>query len=593
MRVAIALITAIFSLFQGSPPADADEILTQLSKIQIDKKQIHNIRDITIRRDALTIALNRGVIAFFEPIQGRVTGAVFIGSGEIVAIPPDATEKQQIYKFTGTPILNEAFQTAVLRFTDNTFEEITQEISQHAQEDVSAEDIAQFDSVGTSLASRATVLNFRLLSDFLEPANKRTFFLGELNGDRRGWFDVVFDTRATEEVSIFQVHDIGGTTVADIWASFNQRSEARNPEAVAHEHKSPVDILSYEIEGAVGADNKIDAKTTMHLKARTDGARVLNFDIAPTLRIASIQRDTDNVPYYQYPNAKSFFTVLPPLKRDQELTLRFAYAGQANGREAWYPSQYQQTIPSLKSSISLRNDTPVSVFDYSGHKVAPASYHDQWFVEGLTHYLAAMSSETNDPGRTQLRKVLNDARNELKDVENAGPIWLGQRLSSTITPRGYRALESKGIWIIHMIRTMLRQDGPDPDAKFLALLQEFAQAYDGKAASTWDFRHVAEKYANKNLDWFFDQWVFSTGMPSYSMEYKIEGSGNELTVEGMISQTGVPDGFVMPVPIYADGEYLGTVQVGDSEGTFKFRLSKRPERVVIDPEMTILTASVQ
>src|SRR6185295_14399123 len=121
------------------------------------------------------------------------------------------------------------------------------------------------------------------------------------------------------------------------------------------------------------------------------------------------------------------------------------------------------------------------------------------------------------------------------------PIWLGPRLASTITPRGYRAVEAKGTWVVHMIRAMLRQDGANADAKFLALLDEFAQAYNGKAASTWDFRSLAEKYANKDLDWFFDEWVFATGLPTYSLEYKIEGSGNELTVQGMITQAGVPD----------------------------------------------------
>src|SRR5215470_10302355 len=155
MRIALGLFIAIFGLFQSSPsPGDADDILNQLSKIQIDKKQIHSIRDVTIRRDVLTIALDRGVIAFLQPVQGKVTGAVFIGSGEIVAIPPDAIEKQQIHKFSGTPILNEPFESAVFRFTDNTYEEIRKEISQRAQEEVAADDVARFDSWNSSTAGR-------------------------------------------------------------------------------------------------------------------------------------------------------------------------------------------------------------------------------------------------------------------------------------------------------------------------------------------------------------------------------------------------------------------------------------------------------
>src|SRR5438132_2643781 len=108
MRVVIGLLIAMFgAVLQSSTPGGADEILTQLSKIRLDKKQTYHVRDITLRRDVLTITLNRGVIAFLETVRGKVTGAVFIGNGEIVAIPPDPIERQQIYRFTGTAILNE------------------------------------------------------------------------------------------------------------------------------------------------------------------------------------------------------------------------------------------------------------------------------------------------------------------------------------------------------------------------------------------------------------------------------------------------------------------------------------------------------
>src|SRR5438552_956306 len=106
MRVVIGLLMLLFgAVFQSSTPGEADEMLAQLAKIRLDKKQIYNIRDITIRRDVLSFALNRGTIAFVEPVNGKVTGAIFIGSGEIVAIPPNPIERQQISRFTGTPIL--------------------------------------------------------------------------------------------------------------------------------------------------------------------------------------------------------------------------------------------------------------------------------------------------------------------------------------------------------------------------------------------------------------------------------------------------------------------------------------------------------
>jgi hypothetical protein len=248
-----------------------------------------------------------------------------------------------------------------------------------------------------------------------------------------------------------------------------------------------------------------------------------------------------------------------------------------------YPFQAQQTIPSFKSTLPLVNERAPMFVDYMGHRFIPASYHDQWLIEGLTRYLPVMN------GEVELRKLLADTRDELQPVETAGPIWVGQRVVSTLTPSAYRAIVGKGIWVIHMLREILRQGASSRDARFLAMLQELAETYEGKAVSTWDFQRLAEKHAGRKLDWFFEQWVFDTGLPAYSIEYKVDGSGSEFTVEGTLTQTGVPDGFVMPVPIYADDAFLGIVQAGESDGHFRFRHTKKPDRILIDPDMTVLT----
>jgi hypothetical protein len=214
---------------------------------------------------------------------------------------------------------------------------------------------------------------------------------------------------------------------------------------------------------------------------------------------------------------------------------------------------------------------------YLDRKVVPASYHDQWLFEGLVRYLDAMKMAA-------VPKTLQDARDELRLVENAGPIWLGPRLGSSLLPAGYRAVPDKGIWVIHMLRTLL-------DKKFEAMLSDFVNTYNGKAASTWDFKHIAEKYADRKLDWFFDEWVFATGVPAYSLESRVEASGNAFVVQGTVRQSGVPDGFTMPVPVYADDQLLGRVQVGEGEGEFKFRVTKKPEKILLDPDHEVLSVA--
>lgn len=53
---------------------------------------------------------------------------------------------------------------------------------------------------------------------------------------------------------------------------------------------------------------------------------------------------------------------------------------------------------------------------------------------------------------------------------------------------------------------------------------------------------------DKRTNWFFDEWVYGTEMPSYRLEYQINGN----TLSGRITQSGVSDKFRMIVPFYAD-----------------------------------------
>ena len=87
---------------------------------------------------------------------------------------------------------------------------------------------------------------------------------------------------------------------------------------------------------------------------------------------------------------------------------------------------------------------------------------------------------------------------------------------------------------------------------------------------------------------FAAKLVFGTGIPKYTLDYTVELEGNAFIVRGTITQAGVPDDFIMPIPVFADDTLLGRVLVGDTEGEFRFKVDKKPERVVIDPRADVL-----
>ena len=156
-----------------------------------------------------------------------------------------------------------------------------------------------------------------------------------------------------------------------------------------------------------------------------------------------------------------------------------------------------------------------------------------------------------------------------------------------MAPAAMAAQRAKSIWVIHMLRQIVLRE--QSEAAFSMLVDELLADFQSRPISTFDLKKLAEKHIGKSLDWFFDDWVFGTGVPSYTLTFKVEPAAGGFAISGDIRQSGVSDTFEMPVPLYADDRLLGTVQVSNSSGEFRFVTRTRPLQVLMDPQKTILT----
>ena len=248
-----------------------------------------------------------------------------------------------------------------------------------------------------------------------------------------------------------------------------------------------------------------------------------------------------------------------------------------------------------------------------GNVVAWSSYRDQWIDEAIANYLAVLFADTKkNPDHTlhvwlaryrkQLVEKSPDATETAGDI---GALTLGTRLNSSKSPTAYEEIiYSKGSWIIHMLREMLRQPGArNPDARFTALLQTLVTKYAYRALSTDDLQHEVEAVmtpgmdleGGRSMEWFFEEWVRGTGIPHYRVEFTAHHTEKGYQIRGKLFQTGVPRSFVANVPLYASGSghnaLLGAVVAAGPETTFHFVAPNLPRKIVIDPQMTLLCTS--
>jgi aminopeptidase N len=252
-------------------------------------------------------------------------------------------------------------------------------------------------------------------------------------------------------------------------------------------------------------------------------------------------------------------------------------------RRMWDPKFGDRTIARLVAS------------QWWGNSLLPASPGDVWISDGLARYSEALYAEQNSGKEAGLKAVDEFAVGSLM-YEDAAPIAQAARL---IPYSGdYRSVVmNKGAMIFHMVRSQMG------DAAFKSLLHDFYGRFDGKSARNEDFETLAQQHAQAgakagqaplNLQPFFAQWLNSTGIPEFTLEYVVYRTPQGFRTVGKIKQP--LDTFQMPIELRIDTEGNPETRIVDvigTESSFTVETFGRPkpQGIKIDPNNLILKGS--
>src|SRR5262245_23709049 len=103
-----------------------ESLLKAYYETGLDTGRGFSVTNLSFKKDAVTLLFKQGSLFLLKPIEGQVTGAVFMGDGQINYTPPNRTERTMIKKYAGAEVLSEPFTEAVLRFTDDSLTGLTQ-----------------------------------------------------------------------------------------------------------------------------------------------------------------------------------------------------------------------------------------------------------------------------------------------------------------------------------------------------------------------------------------------------------------------------------------------------------------------------------
>lgn len=314
------------------------------------------VNNLVLKRDAATFTLKSGEIYFLAPVDGKTTGAVFFGDGEISLTPPVEAEKKMLNFFIESPELREQFSQLVLFFTDETFEEVKKSASVKM-----AANGAQAAKARDAFRDKETALRntfrfnmtTRLLMDSYA-ATRSGFFNAFIEGKRYNKLIYQLDPLGIEEVSPEQVMLLNySDTGSGIWTAFHLADEYKKGTATSAQDRRIFDLKKHEIDATLRGTKLIASdKATMSL--RTPGQRVLPFSLYPALRVKRILSESgEEVSFIQESKDKdgSLAVILPTAPEvGKTFMLNFEYEGEEAVRQAgtgnyilvprstWYPN---------------------------------------------------------------------------------------------------------------------------------------------------------------------------------------------------------------------------------------------------------------
>ncbi len=143
---------------------------------------------------------------------------------------------------------------------------------------------------------------------------------------------------------------------------------------------------------------------------------------------------------------------------------------------------------------------------------------------------------------------------------------------------------NKASWVVHMLRGVLG------DTDFFAGLAQYRANHLYGSATTEDLRDALEAVSGKDLDAFFQQWIYGEYFPIYAISWSAGTGPDEIqvTIDQVQTDTGL---FTMPIRLRIDtdgGPVDVTVDNSLASETYTIPVSGVVNDVVLDPDHWIL-----
>jgi hypothetical protein len=323
--------------------------------------------------DAANFHFQQGTLTVLPPVNGIVTGAIFIGEGHFHLKAVTVPEVRELNRRTGADDVDEDFSEVVFRFTSEGRMKFLPGLGNRTEP--SAEAATVFEHWREKLRKRREIpLGFsqailedetmdNVDADMLAAVYNRShaeFFNAYIRGKKHKDLRFFVRTRvgalpqldSPEEVALINFDPEGMED--GVWYLAHLKPEYLNHTASSQEDRRLFATQKYKIETVIAKNDHLFSSATITFTALVAGERVLKFGLLPNLRVTRVLDEEGQNLYFIQESRKedgSFYAILsqaPEIGKETSITVEYAGdkvvedAGDGSfyfrARTSWYPN---------------------------------------------------------------------------------------------------------------------------------------------------------------------------------------------------------------------------------------------------------------
>ncbi|MGA8152282.1 MAG: carboxypeptidase regulatory-like domain-containing protein [Terriglobales bacterium] len=351
--------------------ANSDPLYRQLRDIGLG--QTFQFDNYTLNWDVGTFHFEKGTLTILNPVDGIVTGAIFIGEGHFNLKAAISLDAHELNRRSGADEVDEDFTDVVFRFTGEARVKFLPGLGERV--DTPAEAASVFNHWKGKVRERREhplgFTQFLLEGETMDNVDA-DLLAAVYNHSHPAFFDAYIRGKKHKDLRFFVRTRVGALPQLDspeetalinfdpegmddgVWYLAHLKSEYLNHTASSNEDRRLFATRRYKIETVIARNEHLFSTAVITFEPLVAGERVLKFGLLPNLRVTRVADEEGQNIYFIQESRKedgSFYVILPaapPLGKEESITVEYAgdkvleEAGEGSfyvgARTAWYPN---------------------------------------------------------------------------------------------------------------------------------------------------------------------------------------------------------------------------------------------------------------